>query len=41
MDRAPELEIKSGRLPIPDRPGLGVELNEGKVAPSLWAECRA
>ncbi len=41
VDRAPELEIKSGRLAIPDRPGLGVNLAEDRLASSLWAECKA
>lgn len=39
VDRAPELEIKAGRLRIPDRPGLGVNLVEERVRPFLWAEC--
>ncbi|MHB9031827.1 MAG: mandelate racemase/muconate lactonizing enzyme family protein [Anaerolineae bacterium] len=40
VDRAPELEIKDSLMPIPDRPGLGVELAEERVRPFLWAECR-
>ncbi len=40
VDRAPELEIRNGAVPIPDRPGLGVELVEELVRPFLWAECR-
>jgi galactonate dehydratase len=40
VDRAPELEIRGGMLPIPDRPGLGVELVEERVRPFLWARCR-
>jgi len=41
VDDAPELDIHSGVVPIPDRPGLGVELIEERVRPFLWAECRA
>jgi galactonate dehydratase len=41
VDRAPEREIRAGRMPIPDRPGLGVELVEERVRPFLWARCRA
>ncbi|MHC4714862.1 MAG: enolase C-terminal domain-like protein, partial [Planctomycetota bacterium] len=37
---APDLDIKDGYLPIPDRPGLGVELNHKVVDKSLWAECK-
>ncbi len=37
VDHAPELEMKESHLPIPDRPGLGVELLEERVAPFLWA----
>jgi galactonate dehydratase len=40
VDHAPELEIKGGVMPIPDRPGLGVELVEARVRPFLWARCR-
>lgn len=40
VDRAPELEIRSGMVPIPNRPGLGVELVEERIRPFLWAECR-
>ncbi len=40
VDRAPKLEMKGSRLPISDRPGLGVELVPDRVAPFLWAECR-
>jgi len=39
VDRAPELEIQAGRLRIPERPGLGVDLVEERVAPHLWARC--
>lgn len=38
VDRAPELDIKNGYLPIPDKPGLGVELVEENVNPYLWAQ---
>ena len=40
VDRAPEHEIRGGRIAIPDRPGLGVELVEERVRPFLWARCR-
>jgi hypothetical protein len=33
VDRPPEREIRDGRLPIPDRPGLGVELAPLPVGP--------
>jgi galactonate dehydratase len=38
VDHAPELDIKDGRMAIPSRPGLGVELNHQTVDPFLWAE---
>jgi galactonate dehydratase len=41
VDRAPELEIRDGQMPIPDRPGLGVELVEERVRSFLWARCRS
>jgi len=40
VDRAPELEIRNGMMPIPDRPGLGVQLASDRVRPFLWAECK-
>ncbi len=40
VDHAPELDMQDGHLPIPDRPGLGVELVEERVRPFLWAECK-
>ncbi len=40
VDHAPESDIRGGLMPIPDRPGLGVELVEERVRPSLWAQCR-
>ena len=40
VDHAPESDVKSSHLPIPTRPGLGVELVTDRVAPFLWAECR-
>lgn len=40
VDDAPERRVKNGRMPIPSRPGLGVELMADKVHPFLWAECR-
>lgn len=39
VDHAPERDVKSGRLAIPDRPGLGVALVPDRVRPHLWAEC--
>ena len=39
VDRAPEWDVKNGYVPIPDRPGLGVELVEERVRPFLWAQC--
>ena len=41
VDHAPELDIKDGYIPIPSRPGLGVELNPKRVDPFLWSECKA
>ena len=40
VDPAPELAIRDGSMPVPERPGLGVELVEERVRPFLWAECR-
>jgi galactonate dehydratase len=40
VDHAPELDVHHGFIPIPARPGLGVELVEERVQPFLWAECR-
>ena len=39
VDRAPELTVVNGEMPIPDRPGLGVTLVEERVRPFLWATC--
>jgi galactonate dehydratase len=36
VDRAPELEVSKGYLPVSDRPGLGVELVEDRIRPFLW-----
>jgi galactonate dehydratase len=41
VDHAPELDVKSGFLPISDKPGLGIELVEDRVKPFLWAQCKA
>jgi len=41
VDRAPELEIQNGLMPIPGRPGLGVELRQERARPFLWATCKA
>lgn len=38
VDAAPELQCKSGYLPISDRPGLGIELIEERVKQFLWAD---
>jgi galactonate dehydratase len=40
VDHAPELDIKDGYIPISNRPGLGVALNQKSVDPFLWAECK-
>jgi galactonate dehydratase len=40
VDRAPELEIRNGYVPISSRPGLGVELVQERVRPFLWATCK-
>lgn len=40
VDHAPEWEVKDSYLPIPDRPGLGVELVKERVRPFLWATCK-
>ena len=40
VDHAPELDIRNGTMPIPNRPGLGVELVDERVRPFLWARCR-
>jgi galactonate dehydratase len=39
VDHAPERDVKDSYLPIPDRPGLGVELVDEHIRPFLWAEC--
>jgi L-alanine-DL-glutamate epimerase-like enolase superfamily enzyme len=26
-----ELEVRNGTIPLPDRPGLGIEINENKL----------
>jgi galactonate dehydratase len=38
VDHAPELDVRSGYVPISDRPGLGVKLVEDRVRPYLWAK---
>src|SRR5215475_11608880 len=40
VDKAPELEIRDGYVPISTRPGLGVELTQDRVRPYLWASCK-
>jgi galactonate dehydratase len=39
VDHAPEWDLQKGYLPIPDRPGLGVELVDERVRPFLWTTC--
>jgi galactonate dehydratase len=41
LEDPPELWIRNGRLPIPDRPGLGVTLVRDRIDPFLWGECGA
>jgi galactonate dehydratase len=41
VDQAPELEIRDGYCPIPERPGLGVSLVAANVRPHLWVTCGA
>lgn len=41
VDHAPELDMKDSHLPIPTRPGLGVNLVAERAKPFLWAECSA
>jgi galactonate dehydratase len=36
VDQPPELDVRNGRVAIPTRPGLGVELVEANVKPHLW-----
>jgi len=31
--------VRNGRMPVPTRPGLGIELVAEKVRPFLWGEC--
>jgi galactonate dehydratase len=40
VDHAPELDIRNSFMPIPSRPGLGVELAVERVRPFLWATCK-
>jgi galactonate dehydratase len=40
VDHAPEWQVRNSYLPIPDRPGLGVELVDENVGPFLWAVCK-
>ncbi|MCP4165685.1 MAG: mandelate racemase/muconate lactonizing enzyme family protein [Chloroflexi bacterium] len=39
VDHAPEYDRNGSYLPIPERPGLGVELVEERIRPFLWAVC--
>jgi len=36
VDHAPELDIKDSYMPVPNKPGLGVELVEERVRRFLW-----
>jgi galactonate dehydratase len=36
VDHAPELDVRNSYMPVPNRPGLGVELVEARVRPFLW-----
>jgi galactonate dehydratase len=38
VDRPPELQVRNSYLPIPNRPGLGVELASERVRRFLWAQ---
>jgi galactonate dehydratase len=38
VDHAPEDEISNGLMPIPDRPGLGINLSGERMQPFLWAD---
>lgn len=38
VDHAPEAEVENGRLRIPDRAGLGINLVPDRVRPFLWTE---
>jgi galactonate dehydratase len=40
VNDAPELSICQSYVPIPNEPGLGIELVEERVRPFLWATCR-
>jgi galactonate dehydratase len=37
VDHAPEDDIRNGLMPIPDRPGLGINLASDRMQPFLWA----
>ena len=39
VDYAPEKYVRNGQMPIPDAPGLGVNLVHDYVRPFLWAQC--
>jgi galactonate dehydratase len=39
VDQPPELAVSNSQLPIPNRPGLGLELVTEKIEPFLWATC--
>jgi len=40
VNNAPELSIRQSYIPIPNEPGLGVELVDERVRPFLWATCK-
>jgi len=39
VDDAPERLVANGRIPVPERPGVGISLVPEKLRPFLWAEC--
>ena len=39
VDHAPEFDVKRGIMPIPERPGLGINLVQERLRPFLWAQC--
>jgi galactonate dehydratase len=40
LQNPPERDIKDGKLPLNERPGLGVDLDRERVNPFLWAQIR-
>jgi len=41
LEDSPEDRIKNGFIPLPETPGLGVALATERLAPFLWAQCKA